>query len=84
MNTPPKKLTPKSNVMPLGVMIFKVYRKCQQSIYQIDRKVHNVRKSQQIQYTFFNPDYTVGFGVSPNQHLHARGLLPPIGNFTLP
>ena len=28
----------------------------------------------QIQHTFFNPDYTVGFGIAPNQRLRARGL----------
>ncbi len=38
---------------------------------------------------FFHPDYTVGFefhrislvGLAPNK---GRGLLPPVGNFTLP
>jgi hypothetical protein len=32
---------------------------------------------------FFHPDYTVGFGIEPNQ---PRGswALPPVGNLTLP
>jgi len=35
------------------------------------------------------PDFTVGFGITPNQPIlyeykTARGLLPPVGNYTLP
>ena len=34
---------------------------------------------------FSHPDYTVGSGISPDQPLIAgRGLLPPVGNYTLP
>ena len=35
---------------------------------------------------FFHPDYTVGFGLTPNQltNLAARGLLPPVMNYTIP
>jgi len=33
---------------------------------------------------FFHPDYTVGFGISPNPALSRLRTLPPIGNFTLP
>lgn len=33
---------------------------------------------------FFHPDYTVGIGIAPIQHLCARGLLPPVGDYALP
>ena len=32
---------------------------------------------------FFHPDYTVGIGIPPIQQI-ARGLSPPVGNYTLP
>lgn len=32
---------------------------------------------------FFHPDFTVGFGVTPNQPYGSRAI-PPVGNFTLP
>jgi hypothetical protein len=40
-------------------------------------------------FTFSHPDYTVGFGITPNPALRLAGYeeflqLPPIGNFTLP
>ncbi len=41
-------------------------------------------------FIFSHPDYTVGFGFSPNHALTARGLrsfiasTPPVGNFTTP
>jgi len=35
---------------------------------------------------FFHPDFTVDFGISPNQsrNFGSRGLSPPVGNCTLP
>jgi hypothetical protein len=33
---------------------------------------------------FSHPDYTVGFGIAPNQPNKARRLLLPVGNFTPP
>lgn len=34
---------------------------------------------------FYHPDCTVGFGITPNHAFcKARGLLPPVGNRTLP
>jgi len=33
---------------------------------------------------FFHPDYTVGFGISPNLAPKRSRTIPPIGNFTLP
>ncbi len=39
----------------------------------------------QLIYTFYHPDYTVGPGVPPDHaSKDARGLLPPVGNCTLP
>jgi len=36
-------------------------------------------------YLFFShPDYTVGFGITPNPAPKRSRTLPPIGNFTLP
>jgi len=42
-------------------------------------KLHQVRKAKQrkaqlFQHIFFHPDYTVGFGVTPNLRSRARGL----------
>jgi len=42
-------------------------------------KIHNKNRIA----FFFHPDYTVGFGVSPNQPFGSRAL-PPVGTFTLP
>jgi len=33
---------------------------------------------------FFTPDYTVGFGVSPNPAKNGSWAVPPVGNYTLP
>lgn len=32
---------------------------------------------------FFHPDYTVGFGITPNPAAARLADYPPIGNFTL-
>jgi len=36
-----------------------------------------------MQSIFFHPDYTVGFGIQPNQPYGSRAI-PPVGNHTPP
>ncbi len=41
--------------------------------------------AQRVQTTFSYPDYTVGSGITPDHaQKGARGLSPPVGNYTLP
>jgi len=40
----------------------------------MEKECKNSQTYPDIQHTFFNPDYTVGFGLSPNPAFHARGL----------
>jgi len=36
-----------------------------------------------IEFIFSHPDFTVGFGITPNQPYGSR-TIPPVGNYTLP
>ena len=41
-------------------------------------------RTMEVRNIFYHPDYTVGIGIAPIQPCSARGLSPPVGNYTLP
>jgi hypothetical protein len=56
-----------------------------------EKKSRSKTAGQKIRYNarfFFHPDYTVGFGITPNQlslaGSSAFAALPPVGNYTPP